>query len=156
MIDLEFLKSILLYDPDTGLWTWKTRRTNRALVGAIAGTITEKGYIRICINKKNYFASVLAWFYMTGEWPKDQVDHKDLNKSNNKWSNLREATGSQNRGNIRAQSNNTTGFKGVSKRPHGYEVNFRKKYLGSFKTPEEAHEVYKIAASEYYKEYARF
>ena len=51
---------------------------------------------------------------MAGKWPKDEIDHKDLNKGNNKWLNLREATKSQNIANSTKRHDNTSGFKGVS------------------------------------------
>ena len=54
----------------------------------------------------------IAWFYMTGVWPKNEIDHKDLDKSNNKWSNLREATHQQNMTNLPPKKSKT-GFRGI-------------------------------------------
>jgi hypothetical protein len=89
---------------------------------------------------------------MTGEMPKRCVDHKDLNKSNNKWENLREATYSQNSYNKKSTSK--SGFKGVTffKRDNNWkaqiDINGINKHLGYFKTPELAHEAYMKYATE--------
>jgi hypothetical protein len=93
---------------------------------------------------------------MTGEWPEHEIDHEDLNKINNKWKNLRQATGSQNKANIRAQANNKLGVKGVIQRPYNrFEVNLKRKYIGTFDTIEEASKAYEAAAKEYYGEFTR-
>ena len=113
-ITLDYLKKILCYDPLTGNWFWIFCESSHVEDGSKAGCLIGDGYISIFIQNKAYKAHVLAWFYMTGEWPKIDVDHKDLIRTNNKWLNLRLATRSQNVANRLKQSNNTSGFKGVS------------------------------------------
>jgi hypothetical protein len=94
MITHERLLELLAYDPETGEFRWKVGRKG-TFAGTIAGNIaTMRGgyqYRQIIVNYKNYRASRLAWFYMTGEWPKNTIDHIDTNSLNNKWDNLREA-----------------------------------------------------------------
>jgi hypothetical protein len=89
------------------------------------------------------------------------VDHRDLDRTNNRWNNLRRATRSTNAANTRRQRNNTSGFKGVY--PHHktgrWYAQIRKDgrgyYLGSFATPQAAHEAYAAAARELFGEFAR-
>ena len=107
------LKENLIYFPDDGIFMWKVSRRS-AKANTIAGGGNKKGYIMIGLNQKQYFAHILAWLYVTGEYPKGDLDHIDGNKQNNSFSNLREATRSQNCMNRKKASNNTTGYKGVS------------------------------------------
>src|SRR5690348_14306740 len=114
MIELSELRAMLNYDPETGLFTWRhTGKGRKATVGS-----NSHGYVSIRLTvrgkKKGYLAHRLAWFYTYGEWPKNLIDHIDMNPANNAISNLREATHSTNKANRRAPANNSTGFKGVS------------------------------------------
>lgn len=96
---------------------------------------------------------------MTGDWPANLVDHIDMNKSNNAWSNLRDATKSQNGKNSRAKRTNKFGLKGVCKVGNRYQAQIGcdgvKHHLGLFGTPEEAHAAYAAAAKELHGEFAR-
>lgn len=83
-LTLDRLKELLHYDPETGVFTWLSNRGS-AKVGETAGRKTDY-YVQIKINRRSYMAHRLAWFYMQGTWPKDQIDHKDLNKANNVFS----------------------------------------------------------------------
>ncbi len=105
----EQLKKLIVYDPETG-----AIRRRFILYGQIADitTKTTKGYIKVKIRGKNYMAHRIAYFYMTGEEP-EQVDHIDHDESNNKWSNLRAATNSQNNMNKGLQVNNSSGVRGI-------------------------------------------
>lgn len=156
----EYLKSRLDYNSGTGIFVWLNTRSGRIKNGSPAGNWAG-GYLKIKINQKRYQASRLAWFYMTGNWPENEIDHIDTNPSNNKWDNLRPATRAQNCRNINKNKKNTTGFKGVtSSKPNqfGAQIKINKKhiYLGTRNTPEEAHELYKEAAIKYFGEFARF
>lgn len=82
MLTQSELKNKLTYNPETGLFGRKNK---------IAGSLRPNGYIQIGINKKLFRAHRLAFLYMTGEWPKSDVDHIDMDRKNNKWANLREA-----------------------------------------------------------------
>jgi len=109
----EYLKSILDYDFDTGIFTWKVNKANRTKVGDIAGW-SYNGYREIEINNKAYKAHRLAWLYVYGEMPKNLVDHIDGNRSNNKIANLREATYQENSENYKTPKTNKSGVKNVS------------------------------------------
>jgi len=122
----EELKRLLHYEPETGIFKWiaNAGARGRGRAGDVAGT-KEQGYIRIRIAKKNHRAHRLAFLYMNGNFPKDAVDHIDGNRSNNKWTNLREATVFDNNRNMRLYRRNVTGLHGVH--PHrqgGWNVNF--------------------------------
>lgn len=159
MIDLDFLKSILSYDPITGNWTWLRKDRGHRNKDGFAGTITEHGYRAINIGGKPHYAHILSWFYMTGVWPVLDVDHKNRNKLDNRWDNLRLATVSQNHVNKKKRIDNTTGEVGVQIRPSGKwyaEIWYHKKkyYLGSFDTKPEAAAAYKKARYEFYGEFS--
>ena len=101
MLSHERLKEVLEYDPGTGISTWLVDRTGTARAGARAGCIHKSsGYRVIRIDGKLYREHRVIFFWMTGKWPDKEVDHRDLDKSNNRWHNLREATRSQNNGEL--------------------------------------------------------
>lgn len=159
MITQDRLKELLHYDPEIGIFTQRLRRP-RVRVGDIAGYSESSGYWRIHVDGRKYLAHRLAWLYVTGEWP-IFVDHEDLDKSNNRFGNLRKATRSQNGINRSRFPNNTSGFKGVSfcKRTRNYmariQVNGSSLFLGCFNKAEEAHAAYVAAAEKYFGEFAR-
>lgn len=161
MIELSLLRNILKYDPETGLFFWLVSRTNTIKIGQLAGSPHNKGYWQISINGKKYLAHRLAWFYMTGEWPNPEVDHEDLNKRNNKFSNLREATRNGNVQNVGNRKNNTSGFKGVSWNAYSKkwmaQIQFNKtsKILGHFDDKESASICYSNAAKWYHGKFGR-
>ena len=116
----------------------------------------------IKINGRMYMGHRLAWLFVNGGWPENHIDHINEIKNDNRISNLREATSSQNQRNRGAQKNNTSGFKGVSffKRNGKWKsticVNSNKKHLGYFDNPEEAHQAYCKASDKYHGEFANF
>ena len=105
MISHAKLLALLAYCKRTGAFTWRVCRGPRA-AGSTAGTLNHHGYIQICIDGKKYQAHRLAWFYVKGEWPRHEIDHRDRLRSNNRWRNLRNATSKQNKEN--------TGSEGVN------------------------------------------
>jgi hypothetical protein len=151
------LKELLNYDPATGVFTWLVGG-HGVKVGDVAGADNGSGYIRFSVDgKRGRKAHRLAWLYMTGEWPVGAVDHRDLDKANNAWANLREATNSQNQANKTGR--NSTGFKGVYKDHNRFKamisVNGKQIHLGNRSTPEEAHALYVAAANDIHGEFAR-
>jgi len=111
----ERLREVLRYEPETGVFVWRVRAARRIHVGAVAGNISpSSGYRFIGVDCRLYGAHRLAWLYMTGEWPKHQVDHVNMDCADNRWANLRDATCSQNTANSCVRINNKSGFKGVS------------------------------------------
>lgn len=156
MILLNELKDILSYDLDTGEWHWLKNMTSRARAGTVAGTVRKDGYVQITINKKIYLAHRLAWFYVIGDWPPCKIDHKNCQKTDNRWNNLRLASDEQNAANRKLGKTNTTGHKGVylDRRTGRWYAECADVYLGTFPTKEEAAEAYVKAASLRYGEYA--
>lgn len=119
---------------------WHNFECPHCAVGKEVGGLTSKGYVRIILDGDSYLAHRLAWYYMTGDWPVNQVDHRDLDKTNNRWDNLRPATNAQNHQSKRLQKNNTTGVTGVSYNARtgkfyaSIKANGHKHYLGTFDT----------------------
>lgn len=111
MITQKELKHILKYNKDTGIFLWLNCK-NRS-VNSVAGAIDNKGYRRIGLKKSYKRAHILAWFYVYGSWPKNQLDHINRNRDDNRISNLREVTSQQNSRN-RTPSINKFGVIGLS------------------------------------------
>lgn len=169
----EYLCKRLHYDPKTGVFIWLSRPVrsyrdhgwNTKWAGRHAGSVREQRgglyYLEISIEGRNYLAHRLAWLYMTGTFPPKGIDHEDTDGLNNRWKNLRPATQTENNANSRIRSDNTTGLKGVSfnkqtgRYTSGIRVNGKRKHLGYFDDPEEAHSVYVTAAEKYFGEFAR-
>ncbi len=158
MLTLEKLKSILSYCPESGNFVWLIQH-GRAYPGNIAGSLRKDGYVTVIIDRKQHKAHRLAWFYMTGDWPKGRLDHEDNCQSNNRWDNLRIATHSQNMANRKLNKNSGSGYKGVSFKRGKYRAYINKDgtrhWLGYFDDPEEAHAVYLAKARELHGEFAR-
>ena len=111
-ITQELLKEYLDYDPDTGLFVWKKRPSNRVRAGEIAGTISGAGYIFIGLRGKKSLAHRFAFLYMNGFIPVE-IDHIDHNRTNNAWTNLRSADRSINSRNAQLSARSTSGHTGV-------------------------------------------
>lgn len=144
------------YNPLTGEF-WRRLPSGKAIAGARADIAAPDGYRRIKFAGKDYSAHRLAWFFAKGEWPALAIDHRNLDKSDNRLANLRLATISQNGGNTRARRN---GLKGITVHSCGkFQASVKKDgkshYLGLFQTPEEAHAAYQRAAVELHGEFAR-
>jgi hypothetical protein len=161
MLTQERLKELLTYDPATGVFRNRIDR-GHVKAGAVAGnTHSTKRYRYISIDSRRYFAHRLAWLYMTGEWPKDQIDHINCIRDDNSWSNLREATNSQNHANIGKRRDNKTGYKGVFRRKDTgkysarIRINGVQVHLGHFGTAEEAAAIYAEAANVAFDDFAR-
>lgn len=142
------LRELLHYEPDTGVFTWIIRPTRKRKAGDIAGYL-DNGYVLIGFNSKNYKAHRLAWLYEYGCWPSKHIDHIDGNPSNNRISNLREATQSENLQNqLKARADSKTSLLGASRNKNrsNYRaqimVNGKSIHLGCFKTDIEAHDAY--------------
>lgn len=145
-ITAEELRLAVSYDPETGVFT-RIKQSSNSLAGTQLGSRHSCGYVVISLNRKNRFAHRLAWLYVYGEWPAGQIDHINGCRSDNRLSNLRLATQSENNQNQRRpNSKNTTGFLGVSRHKDGYGamigVDGVAIWLGLHKTPEQAHAAY--------------
>jgi hypothetical protein len=156
MLKADRLREVLSYDPDTGNFFWRFKKPGRNMFKPV-GTITSYGHLCTTIDGEFYYMHRLAWLYMKGVLPEDIIDHIDCNPSNNKWSNLRQASRSQNGTNCVPRGK----WKGVSwSRPWKKWVarlqeNKTRKHLGYFDCPAAAHFVYQVEADKIYGEYAR-
>ena len=162
MLTQHELKRRLRYNPETGVFIWtKPAINHKGLLGARAGSVYPNGYRYVQLYGKDYRTGRLAWFYMTGVWPTKHVDHKDLDKANDAWSNLRLATDSENGANKGVAKNNTSGTKGVrfetsrGKWRAQIKVNGHSRNLGRYATREEAMNAYERAAVAAWGEFAR-
>lgn len=152
ILTAERLREVLSYDAETGAFTWRIATGPNARPGMVAGTASKaEGYRTISIDGALHKAHRLAWLYVHGVWPQEQIDHINTRRDDNWIANLREATRIVNTQNQRtAHSNNKCGLLGVSERPGGrwiarIRANGSLKYLGTFRSPELAHDEY-IAA----------
>lgn len=158
MITQEYLKTILHYNPLNGVFTWLDGTPNNP-ENVHNGFVNTKGYLMLQIKGKHYRQHRLAWLYMTGSWPKNQIDHKDTIKHHNVWENLREADNQLNHYNLNKPKNNTSGAKGVRKLKHGkfsarIKHNQKEIHLGTYDSLELASEAYFEKSKELAKEFA--
>jgi len=164
-ITAERLRELMQYDPKTGQFTWRVKIGCGQAVrqpGDTAGSINRcHGYAEVGIFGARYRLHILAWLYMTGEWPSELVDHRNMIRSDNRWENLRSATHSQNHGNSRRRSDNKSGLKGVYRRSDNkawvaqISVRGHKRALGSFDCVAAAHFKYLVEADKGFGEFAR-
>jgi hypothetical protein len=151
-LTLQRLKELLDYNPETGIFTWRKQPRQRVMSKS-AGTINNWGY--------RHKAHRLAWFYVHGEWPAEQVDHANGNRDDNRISNLREASFSQNQANARKRVTSENPYKGVSFHRHSrlwvarVTRNRRVVFCAYFPTPEEARDAYVENAKRAFGEFAR-
>lgn len=155
-MDAERVRELFNYDPETGIIECKISR-RKARAGSIAGKLTWHGYLRTEVEGKKYYNHLLAWLFVHGEWPPDEIDHIDRDKTNNRISNLRLATHAQNKRNSPGRRKT---LKGAYRRSNG-SWRSQLRYdgalleLGTFKTEQEAHEAYKRTAERLYGEFMR-
>lgn len=149
------LKEHLNYDPVTGLFTRKIASSNNVKIGEVAGYKSD-GYIKIQVLGIRRMAHCFAWLYMTGNWPTTEIDHENGKTDDNRWKNLRPATHSFNQQNLKhAKKTSTTGLLGVNRMGRRYQAAIRidgkKRFFGTFDTPEEAHQAYLKAKRKFHK-----
>ena len=146
-LSIEFLRDVLSYEPTTGIFFCKKKYAKKILVGSIVGANHLAGYKHIMLQRTQFLAHRLAWFYVYGCWPNMEIDHIDGNRSNNAISNLRDVdrlTNAQNK--TRPQSNNLSGFLGVHAKRGRWVADIKVKgktfRVGTFDTPTEASEAF--------------
>ena len=157
------LKELLHYCPDLGIFWWKAKPEidgqvkawNTRWAGEIAGTRMAEGYGMIRINRRPYYVHRLAWFYMNGEWPPHDIDHRNRRRLDNAFDNLRTATRSQNLVNKKVRSGSRTGMKGVTLLPSGrFRAVIAGQHIATFATAEEAQAAYQERAVQKFGEFA--
>lgn len=159
----EMIKSLLSYDKATGLLTWIKRpgKYSKIKAGDEAGC-KKAIYILLKVGGNQLYAHIVCWFLATGKWPEDEIDHKNLDRHDNRFENLRPSTRIQNGCNRRTFSKTGKGLKGAftheSMNGRWFAqivVNKKQIYLGRFSTEEEAHAAYVAASAKHHGEFAR-
>lgn len=163
-MDQAYLKQRLLYSPKSGVFYWiSPPPAHSDLLGELAGSPTlcnGKAYWTITIDRVKYKRSRLAFLYITGAMPPDQIDHINGNSLDDRWQNLRPATATENAWNHKGRARKVNLPMGVRKNASSgrfsARIGVRGKQisLGSFDTPEEAHAVYLNARKQYFGEFA--
>ena len=133
-MDPNYLREILSYDPETGIFRWKVAKSTKIRVGDKAGFKHGTGYIRIKVDSSPMLAHRLAWLHFYGCYPANQIDHINGKREDNRILNLRDVTGRENTRNSRKRTRNTSGFTGVSfhKLSKRWQSRISNKYLGIF------------------------
>ncbi len=142
------LKENFHYDKNTGIFTWKILKALRIKIGDTAGSKTKSGYIETSLNingaRLRFYMHRLAWLYEYGEFPENQLDHINHDRSDNRISNLREANDQINQMNSSKSKNNKSGTNGVhwNKEKNKWEANIsvknKRMHLGYCKDKNEA------------------
>lgn len=160
-LTVERLRHLLTYDPETGLFHRRVDVIARhGVVIRKAGTPADlklkSGYRRVIVDGIQCLSHRLAWFYMTGVWPDFEIDHRDKNRANNRWANLRDVTGSVNMQNSSGHRDSKSGLLGAHWDPEKkrwsskIRVNGVNHYLGRFDTALAAHEAYMKAKAQHH------
>ena len=157
---IDFIKENFRYE-DGNLYRLKDRGGSK--VGEVAGWVTicnRRSYRKMSINGRTVYVHHAIFLLHHGYLPKC-IDHIDGNSLNNRIENLRAATQSQNMGNSRMKSSNTSGYKGVTFRKDtgkwqsAVMVNGKHISLGSYATKEQAHQAYVLGSKKHFGEFAK-
>ena len=169
-LTVERARAVLRYDVATGALTWRERddvpawwnaRYAGRPVGCVVGVPPDAGYVLFSIDKRVQSAHRVIWLMVTGEWPPCDIDHRDTDRTNNRFSNFRLSIGNQNAANRGATKANKTGLKGVhwhraaKKFQAQICVNYQRRNLGFFDCPAAAHLRYVIEADKNFGDFAR-
>lgn len=157
-ITAELVRSLLIYDPLTGIFTRRVDR-KRFKAGTPAGRAHNRGYFQLDVLGHRFLAHRLAWMYVHGQWPTHQIDHINGIRSDNRLANLREATPAENSANkVRLSPRNTSGVRGVYRQRNGLwraqiAKNRRVFYIGTYKAKADAAKARDEAAKRLYGEF---
>lgn len=173
------LRQLLDYDPETGSLSWKRRcveqfrdtkgrkkehaaaNWNARYAGAEVGVIDTHGYRKFRFAGSTYYAHRVAWAIAHGAWPDAEIDHINCDPADNRLANLRQASPAENARNKRTLPRSSTGLKGVywhrqcEKWAATIRVGGKQRYIGLYRTPEEAHAAYCEEAKKLHGEFAR-
>ncbi len=147
------VKRLFKYDRKNGLLI---RRFNhgKGRVGTSSTAKDRDGYLVVGIHGKLYRAHRVIWLYVHGEWPKNDCDHINRIRDDNRIKNLRDITRSQNKQNQSVQDSNKCRLKGVylhkttMKWCASIGLNNKNIYIGLFETMELAYKAYQDKAAE--------
>lgn len=154
----ERLHELLKYDPATGIVRWKIMRSGWCVLGRKVGWVGCSGYPICKIDGETYMLHRIIWKMQTGSDPKEQVDHRDRDRTNNRWENLRDATPTENAWNAGIRKDNRAGARGVTPFLSKWQAKIQHKgqsfHLGTFSTVAEASAAYQAKARELRGEFA--
>lgn len=154
---IEILKELFEYNPETGILIWK-KSYFKSRNGKHAGGLDAKNKCRVGIGDKVIPAHHVCFAMYHGFWPKDQIDHINRDRLDNRICNLREATNAQNIRNRMNSKPPKSGYKGVSLHKGRYIALIMKDgvlyNLGSFGEPLAAAAAYNEAAIKLHGEFA--
>lgn len=156
---VSYLREMLSYDPCTGALRWEKAAARNTRIGSVAGYVNQ-GYWRIKLNKVDYLAHRICFCIFHGELDAaTYIDHINGDRSDNRASNLRACTMSQNSANIGVNPKNKTGLKGVFRHRKAYRASITVRgsviYLGTYATADVAKAAYDAAAISHFGEFAR-
>lgn len=160
--DIERLRELFSYAPETGIILNRTNRRGGAVAGGKAGCLRRDGYKEIRFDGKLWLAHRIAWALHFGEFPTERLDHRNGNRSDNRIANLRLATNAENSRNKGKYSNNASGHKGVSWSKQSGKwmahimTNGSRKHIGYFTDLNEAAAAYQASALELHGEFAKY
>jgi len=160
MLTQDILKSLFRYDEKTGLFERISDKHQGITNIKKVGYVNDSGYLLISVLNKRYRAHRLAWLYMTGNMPTDQIDHINLDRLDNRFVNLRECNNEENNRNSRKKSTNTSGYRGVhfNKQCNKWQararVNGKRHHIGLFNSAKEAGIAYEKYISNKHGEFA--
>jgi hypothetical protein len=146
------LRELLSYDAETGVFVWRVHHRPK-MPGDRAGGFGH-GYIQIRLDGRLYYAHRLAWLYVTGEWPDEQIDHINGDGVDNRFANLRPCSNDENQKNLGLRKTNTSGFSGVrwdkerQKWAAHIRINGKVTQLGRFNSKDEARTAYLVKRAE--------
>lgn len=161
LLDIAYISKRISYDPCTGHFTWKPIAAssqyelawNSRWAGKQAGGVRGNGYAYISMGGTHHLCHRLAWAIYFGSEPNGQLDHINGDPTDNRISNLREATQSQNCANQGSRKSNTSGYRGVTwnrrrnKWQAQIQVNKKHRVLGHFNDAADAAKAYQAAAT---------
>jgi hypothetical protein len=153
IITAERFRALVSYSPETGVFQWRVSRHGGIMAGAVCGSVdVSSGYERLTVCRRTILAHRAAFLYMEGTFPTGDVDHVNGDRADNRWLNLRSVSRALNIQNQRRtlRPENESGLLGVYAAPSGRWRTRIKTHgistcIGTFDTPEEAHEAYLAA-----------